>query len=271
MSEADDLQRVKAQLELSRRRFLQQATILGVGAAALPLFAACSNTSATAAPSAAAVGRPQRRSVGRPQRRTVGRPQRRTVGRPQRRTVGRPSAAAPPSAAPSGAHRTLEFNAWEFQPEDIKNHLANWTKTSGVPVNLSLIPNVGYGPAIQTNLQGGATLDVYYNFTYNTGQVHRAGLGARSQGFPGRGRHAQRHVPAGPRPLHHRRRQDRGRTLLLRGPHVHVQRVAVPEGGPRRAAVAPGRRTTPQRRSSRRASARRPTSRTGSRSSARNT
>ena len=138
-------------------------------------------------PQRRSVGRPQRRTVGRPQRRSVGRPQRRTVGRPQRRTVGRPQrrSVGRPQRRTSGAHRTLEFNAWEFQPEDIKNHLANWTKTSGVPVNLSLIPNVGYGPAIQTKLQGGATLDVYYNFTYNTGKFIEQGWAHDLKGFPG--------------------------------------------------------------------------------------
>src|SRR6185369_6191400 len=171
MSEADDLQRVKAQLDLSRRRFLQQATILGVGAAALPLFAACSNTSATAAPSAAASAAPSAAASAAPSAAASAAPS--------------AAASAAPSAAASGAHRTLEFNAWEFQPEDIKNHLANWTKTSGVPVNLSLIPNVGYGPAIQTKLQGGATLDVYYNFTYNTGKFVEQGLAHDLKGFPG--------------------------------------------------------------------------------------
>jgi multiple sugar transport system substrate-binding protein len=152
MGNEEDLRQVKAQLDLSRRRFLQQAAVLGVGAAALPLFAACSNN---AAPTAAASA---------------------------------PASAAPsaaPSAAASGVGRTLEFQAWEFQPEDIKTHLANWTKGSGVPVNLSLVPNVGYGPATQTKLQGGATLDVYYNFTYNTGKFVEQGWAHDLKGFPG--------------------------------------------------------------------------------------
>ena len=53
---------------------------------------------------------------------------------------------------PEGS-RELRFNAWEFQPDTIRQHLDDWTARTGVPVDLSLIPNVGYGPAIQTRLQ----------------------------------------------------------------------------------------------------------------------
>jgi multiple sugar transport system substrate-binding protein len=80
-----------------------------------------------------------------------------------------PLTPAPVTSLPPGA-RALEFNAWEFQPDTIRGFLNDWTTTSGIPVNLSLIPNIGYGPAIQTRLQGGAVIDVYYNFTYNTGK-----------------------------------------------------------------------------------------------------
>src|SRR5689334_6890278 len=54
MSEEDELRRVRAQLDLSRRQFLQRAAILGVGAASLPLLAACTSSSATASPAASA-------------------------------------------------------------------------------------------------------------------------------------------------------------------------------------------------------------------------
>jgi len=158
MSEEEDLRHVKAQLELSRRRFLQRAAVVGVGAASLPLFAACSNA-ATAAPTAAPTAAATAAATAAP--------------------------TAAPTAAATAAARMLEFQGWEFQPEDIKAHLAAWTKVSGVPVNLSLIPNVGYGPATQTKLQGGATIDVFYNLTYNTGRFVDQGWAHDLKGFPG--------------------------------------------------------------------------------------
>jgi multiple sugar transport system substrate-binding protein len=85
----------------------------------------------------------------------------------------------PPDARP------LEFTAWEFQPDTIRGFLNDWTATSGVPVNLSLIPNVGYGPAIQTRLQGGAVIDVYYNFTYNSGKFVDQGWARNLADLPG--------------------------------------------------------------------------------------
>ena len=156
MTEERDLQRVKTQLELSRRRFLKQAAVLGAGAASLPLLAACAGGGAS--PSAAG-------------------------GSPAASPGGSP--AASPAGSAAGGGRTLEFQAWEFQPEDIRRHLEAWTARSGVPVNLSLIPNVGYGPATQTKLQGGATLDVFYNFTYNTGKFVEQGWAHDFKGFPG--------------------------------------------------------------------------------------
>ena len=154
MHEEEELRRVKAQLDLSRREFLRRAAVLGVGAASLPLLAACSSSSATPAATQAGSSAP---------------------------ITPAPSAAA----TPAGSARTLEFEAWEFAPDEIKAHLADWTKTSNVPVNLNIIPNVGYGPAMTTKLQGGATVDVYYNFTYNTGQFLKQGWAHDLKGFPG--------------------------------------------------------------------------------------
>lgn len=84
----------------------------------------------------------------------------------QRAAAQSPAAVA---SMPPGA-RALEFTAWEHQPETIRGFLDTWSGQTGIPVNLNLIPNVGYGPAIQTRLQGGSVIDVYYNFTYNSGK-----------------------------------------------------------------------------------------------------
>jgi multiple sugar transport system substrate-binding protein len=149
VSEYDDLRRVTERLELSRRRFLQRAAILGVGAGSLPLFAAaCGASTGSQSAGAASAG-----------------------------------ASVAPTAA--GSPRALEFQAWEFQPETIQQHLDAWTERSGVPTNLTVIPNIGYGPATQTKLQGGAVLDVFYNFTYNTGTFHQQGWAHDLRDFPG--------------------------------------------------------------------------------------
>lgn len=131
--------------DLNRRSFLKRAGAMGFGAASLPLLA----TYASARAQSPA-----------------------------------PLTPAPVASMPAGA-RALEFNAWEFQPDTIRGFLNDWTATSGVPVNLSLIPNVGYGPAIQTRLQGGGILDVYYNFTYNSGKFVDQGWARDLADLPG--------------------------------------------------------------------------------------
>ena len=81
--------------------------------------------------------------------------------------------------------RELRFNAWEFQPDAIRGHLDAWTAGSGVPVDLSLIPNVGYGPALQIRLQGGEVIDVFYNFTYFSGKFVESGWANNVADMPG--------------------------------------------------------------------------------------
>lgn len=85
---------------------------------------------------------------------------------------------------PEGS-RELRFNAWEFQPDTIRQHLDDWTARTSVPVDLSLIPNVGYGPAIQTRLQGGEVIDVFYNFTYFSGKFVDSGWARDVSDLPG--------------------------------------------------------------------------------------
>lgn len=131
--------------DVSRRGFLKRAGALGFGAASMPLLATYASARAQSPV---------------------------------------PLTPAPVASMPAGA-RALEFNAWEFQPDTIRGFLNDWTATSGVPVNLSLIPNVGYGPAIQTRLQGGGILDVFYNFTYNSGKFVDQGWARDIADLPG--------------------------------------------------------------------------------------
>ncbi|MBO4205264.1 ABC transporter substrate-binding protein [Micromonospora echinofusca] len=80
---------------------------------------------------------------------------------------------------------TLSMTAWEAYPEQIRALLAKFKDQSAVPVDLSLIPNVGYGPALQTRLQGGQAIDVFYNFAYASTKYVDAGWAATLNKLPG--------------------------------------------------------------------------------------
>lgn len=82
-----------------------------------------------------------------------------------------PASGGLPSA---GAAKTLQFMAWDAQPEQIRKNLKAWTSISGVPTELTIAPNIGYATALQTRLQGGAEVDVYYQFTYLEGKYIEA-------------------------------------------------------------------------------------------------
>jgi multiple sugar transport system substrate-binding protein len=73
------------------------------------------------------------------------------------------------------AAEPLEFLGWDFQPNTIKQHLDAFTEQSGIPVNMHIIPNVGYSGALQAKMMGGVHYDVYYNFRYNTSKFYYAG------------------------------------------------------------------------------------------------
>lgn len=98
-----------------------------------------------------------------------------------------PSTTAAPttSAAAAAFTGTLSFTAWEAYPDTIREHLAIFEQQGGNAAELSLIPNVGYGPALQTRLQGGQKVDAFYNFAYNTTKFIEAGWAAELNGLPG--------------------------------------------------------------------------------------
>lgn len=62
---------------------------------------------------------------------------------------------------------TLDMLAWDFQPDTIKSLVGEWTAAGNPAVNVAVIPNLGYTPALQTRLRGGDKIDLYYNFAYN--------------------------------------------------------------------------------------------------------
>jgi multiple sugar transport system substrate-binding protein len=78
----------------------------------------------------------------------------------------------------------LQFYGWDFQPDTIRQHLDNYTLQSGTPVDLHIIPNMGFSTALQTKFLGGVRLDVYYNYKYNSTRYFNAGWARRMDDLP---------------------------------------------------------------------------------------
>ena len=86
---------------------------------------------------------------------------------------------------PAGQDKTpLEFYGWDFQPQQIEANLKIFTDQTGVPVNVHIIPNVGFSGALQTKIMGGIHMDVFYNFRYNTSKFYYAGWARRMDDLP---------------------------------------------------------------------------------------
>lgn len=102
-------------------------------------------------------------------------------------------ATASPTAAPTAAAagdgfadvEGLKFVGWDFQPDTIQAHLDTWSGITGVPVDLEIVPSIGYAPALQTKLRGGERLDLFYNFTDNIGSFVEQGWAQDISDLPG--------------------------------------------------------------------------------------
>ena len=104
MSEQEELRHIKAQLDLSRRQFLQRAAVLGGGAASLPLLAACSSSSSTATPTAAPTAAAS--------------------------AAGPTTAPASAAATPAGSARTLEMGPlgrYYNEARALARRIAEWS------------------------------------------------------------------------------------------------------------------------------------------------
>ncbi|NOY56629.1 MAG: carbohydrate ABC transporter substrate-binding protein [Actinobacteria bacterium] len=122
---------------IDRRRFLRIVGGTGIGIAAGGIFAACGGTSSPTT----------------------------TAGVTS--TIAGATSIPGTTAIPVGTYPgvdLLKFHAWDFQPDVIEQHLKNWTARSGVAVDLSVTPNVGYSADLQTRMRGGEKLDLFYNF-----------------------------------------------------------------------------------------------------------
>jgi len=80
---------------------------------------------------------------------------------------------------------TLDMLAWDFQPDTIKSLVDAWTAAGNPAVEVAVIPNLGYTPALQTRLRGGDKIDLYYNFAYNSQKFINEGWAAKLNGLPG--------------------------------------------------------------------------------------
>jgi len=74
---------------------------------------------------------------------------------------------------------------WDFQPDTIQRLVSSWTAAGNPEVDVSIIPNLGYSAALQTRLRGGETIDMYYNFAYNSQRFHDQDWAASLNGLPG--------------------------------------------------------------------------------------
>lgn len=62
----------------------------------------------------------------------------------------------------------LRVLAWDFQPDTIRQLVADWSAAGNLPTDVAVLPSLGYGPALQTRLRGGDVPNVFYNYSYNS-------------------------------------------------------------------------------------------------------
>ena len=83
------------------------------------------------------------------------------------------------SASPAGGSgNALKFVAWQFDPDDLKKILDDWSQLHGVPISLEVLPGGdSYTPTITSRIQGGDQIDVMYQFPYDAGKFVAQGWG----------------------------------------------------------------------------------------------
>lgn len=77
--------------------------------------------------------------------------------------------------APKGSGEPLEFYGWDFMPDQIKAYCNDFAAENDEEVNVHIIPNIGYVPALQTKMMGGVRMDVMYNFRWNQLRFYNVG------------------------------------------------------------------------------------------------
>jgi len=79
----------------------------------------------------------------------------------------------------------LQFYAWSFMPDKIKEYNTYFENNWNEKTEVHALPNLGYVPAIQTRIMGGARTDVMYNFEWNQLRWFNVGWAAEITNMPG--------------------------------------------------------------------------------------
>lgn len=87
--------------------------------------------------------------------------------------------------APPVTKEPLEFYAWDFMPDKIKEYCDYFAENYNEKVNVHIVPNLGYVPAMQTKIMGGVRMDVMYNFRWNQLRWYQVGWARSMSGMPG--------------------------------------------------------------------------------------
>ena len=95
----------------------------------------------------------------------------------------------------------LRMMAWDFQPDTIKRLAKQFGKREGLDVEVQIAPNLGYSAAIQTRMQGGGSMDAFYNFTYNSVKFYDNGWAVALDEQDGHEEMLERMMPSA-RPLY---------------------------------------------------------------------
>jgi multiple sugar transport system substrate-binding protein len=88
-------------------------------------------------------------------------------------------------SASAATLQTINFTAWEYQPDTIRSLVASWAAKTKNKVNINFIPNVGYTAGIQSRQRGGKPADVFYNFAYNSQKFVQQKWAADLRKLPG--------------------------------------------------------------------------------------
>jgi multiple sugar transport system substrate-binding protein len=86
---------------------------------------------------------------------------------------------------PKGTDDPLEFYGWDFMPNKIQEYCDYFAENYDEKVNVHIVPNLGFVPAMQTKIMGGVRMDVMYNFRWNQLRWHSVGWAASMSGMPG--------------------------------------------------------------------------------------
>jgi len=90
-----------------------------------------------------------------------------------------------PILAQDKPQEPLQFYGWDFKPEKIEEFIKIFQDEYNENVEVHITPNIGYLPAMQTKLMGGARADVMYNFEWNQQEWFNIGWAADMSDKPG--------------------------------------------------------------------------------------